>query len=601
MSVEAAVSAILGTDPEGEDELPDGRQFAFWEDRTTYRHVYHVAQRHPAADDANPGTADRPWRTIGCAAERLMPGDQVVVHEGVYRECVAPARGGTGPDAMIAYRAAPGESVVICGSESWTPQVRPSDGWRLGDGPGAARVWMADLPVASFGPYNPFLARNVYDHAHYFGNLADRDWVARALLRRGLVFCDGQRLRQVFFPTELAAEPGVFWVEEPGTRLHVRLPDDRDPATARLEVTAREQVFAPRERGLGYIRVSGFTLRHAADGLPVPQRALLSTARGHHWIIENNSIEWANACGLDLGCESWYAVKRDPCGGHIVRGNRITDCGICGIAGFRGVEHSLIEDNTLERIGWQNLEHLCEAAAIKFHFAKHTLLRRNRLAHLAHCGGVWLDVDNENCRITGNVFHDIASFTGAVYSEMNFGLNAVDHNVFWDIRSTAMTPGGPVMVEGAAVRADCNEQLRVSHNIFGHCQTHAIAFSLVQAGRLGDEQGRTGLCRANAAEHNVFYRCPHRIHLGRREQNVCDHNLYDQRDDRGSFEIRYPEPGCRQDLAGWQQYFGLDQHSRQANLTMEFDETTGAICWPGGCPPEASWAQEQLGNKDKLR
>jgi len=41
----------------------------------------------------------------------------VLVHEGVYRERVKPARGGTGPDAMICYEAAPGERVVIKGSE----------------------------------------------------------------------------------------------------------------------------------------------------------------------------------------------------------------------------------------------------------------------------------------------------------------------------------------------------------------------------------------------------------------------------------------------------------------------------------------------------
>jgi hypothetical protein len=559
---------------------------------TVYRRIYHVSANHSEADDRNEGTAKRPWKTLGRAAEVLCPGEKVVVHAGTYRECLRPARGGEGPDRMIAYEAAPGEEVILTGSESWRPKAVPSEGWRLGRTVDGVRppVWMADLPVAAFHAYNPFLARNIYDHVHYFGNLADREWTARALLRRGAVFWNGQPLRQVMFARDLAAQDGAFWVEEPGERIHFRLPGDHRPDEGWLEISAREQVFAPRTRGLGYIRVSGFTLRHAADGVPVPQRALLSTARGHHWIIENNTIEWANACGIDLGMESWDAETSVPCGGHVVRRNLIRYCGICGIAGFRGVEHSLIEENLLEHIGRLNLEHACEAAAIKFHFAKSSLIRGNVLRHLDHCGGLWLDVDNENCRVTGNVFQDIVSFTGGVYSEMNFGLNWIDNNVFWDIRSNAQKAGGPILPEGSAIRADCNERLVVAHNFFGKIEAYAVAFTLVQAARMGEERGRTGLCRANVALNNVFWQCPHRISLGRREENVCDGNVYDRREDRGSFEIRYPEPGCRQDLAGWQDYFNLDRNSRQEEMEAEFDAARGRLKWQisGTMPPVAS-------------
>ncbi len=67
---------------------------AFWDDRTRYETVYYVAREHPDCDDANPGTADRPWATIGRAAEVLQPGQKVVIHAGIYREQVQPARGG---------------------------------------------------------------------------------------------------------------------------------------------------------------------------------------------------------------------------------------------------------------------------------------------------------------------------------------------------------------------------------------------------------------------------------------------------------------------------------------------------------------------------
>jgi hypothetical protein len=78
--------------------------------------TYHVAQRSPQASDEEPGTIDRPWRSISKAAETLQPGDTVVMHAGVYREQVRPGRSGT-DSAPISYEAAPGEEVVLTGAD----------------------------------------------------------------------------------------------------------------------------------------------------------------------------------------------------------------------------------------------------------------------------------------------------------------------------------------------------------------------------------------------------------------------------------------------------------------------------------------------------
>ena len=51
--------------------LPDGTEFKAWELRTEWRRTYVVDQMHPDASDLNPGTAERPFRTIGRAAEVL--------------------------------------------------------------------------------------------------------------------------------------------------------------------------------------------------------------------------------------------------------------------------------------------------------------------------------------------------------------------------------------------------------------------------------------------------------------------------------------------------------------------------------------------------
>ncbi len=557
------------------ETLPSGARFAFWEDETVYRAVFHVDQQHPAASDDNPGREEAPFRTINAAAQRLQPGEKVVIHAGLYRECVRPARGGTGPEAMIAYEAAPGERVVVRGSEVWTPSARPSAGYALRPTPEGA-PWMAELPEIFSEDYNPFLLRNAYDYLEQYGNLSDKRFLRRALQRRGMVFVDGVPLEQVYRFRDLAGHAGAFWVEEPGRRLHVRLPGDADPAQHKIEVTAREQIFAPREFGLGYLRVSGLLFEHAADGLPVPQRAAVSTMRGHHWIIENCEVAWANACGMDIGAQTWDATVPDPTGGHIIRGNTIRQCGVCGLAGALGVHHTLVEGNTFEHIGTLNLERMWECAGLKFHLAEHCLIRGNVFRHLHNALGLWLDCSNVDNRVTGNVFTDIETLAAAVYMEMNFERNLVDHNVFWDIRS-ADPAGDSSGHSGSAIRSDCNEALLVAHNFIGRTQGYGIDFSLNQSDRR--HEGRTGLCRANEAYNNVLYRCPHRVHLGRREENCSDGNLFDLTDDQYSFEIAFPAPGCYQNLAGWQRYFDLDLHSAQAHLSAEVDPETGDLNW----------------------
>ena len=104
--------------------------------------TYHVAV---TGSDANDGSATRPLRTISAAARLAQPGQTIVVHEGIYRERINPPRGGTGPNRRITYQAAPGETVVIAGSE-------PVSGWKRN----AQGLWSVRLPNTFFGDYNPY-------------------------------------------------------------------------------------------------------------------------------------------------------------------------------------------------------------------------------------------------------------------------------------------------------------------------------------------------------------------------------------------------------------------------------------------------------------
>jgi hypothetical protein len=96
-------------------------------------------------DDINKGTAKAPFKTISKAAEAAQPGDVITVHEGTYRERINPPRGGTSDKKRIVYQAAPGDKVVIKGSEvikGW--QKLQNDTWKV------------TIPNSFFGDFNPY-------------------------------------------------------------------------------------------------------------------------------------------------------------------------------------------------------------------------------------------------------------------------------------------------------------------------------------------------------------------------------------------------------------------------------------------------------------
>jgi hypothetical protein len=65
-------------------------------------------------DDAHPGTAEQPFKTLQAASAVLEPGDTCRVGRGLYRETVRPARSGKF-DKPIRYVVATGETVTVTG------------------------------------------------------------------------------------------------------------------------------------------------------------------------------------------------------------------------------------------------------------------------------------------------------------------------------------------------------------------------------------------------------------------------------------------------------------------------------------------------------
>ncbi len=557
------------------DLLPDGTRFDFWACTTTFGRTWHVDGQAPRASDDNAGTADAPFRTIGRAAALAEAGDCVLIHAGVYRECVRPARGGTGPDAMIGYEAVAGEMAIVSGAEPWEADWRPSEGWATRGvtrpiPPAPPRVWQGALPSSAFAGYNPFGMVN--EPSTYFAREKDAKDPAY-MLRRGLLFVDGLPLRQVAQPWQVWEAPGTVWVEDDGLILHFRLADDGDPRDHRLEFTAREQAFAPAVRGLGYIRVRGLTFEKAGNGFPAPQRGLIGANGGHHWIIERNRVSWANAIGIDVADQSPHRTSGPTAvGHHLIRHNHVTDCGICGIcglpAGHRNLESTLIEHNALDRTGWHNVESLYENAAIKIHLARNCLVRHNRIRDNGYGCGIWIDWQNANTRVCANaVLGCRATMVGAIFVEASFEPNLVDGNLVLDIGADARRAHGG----GHGIFAQESECVEVRHNLVARTAGGGIFINRGWLERTVMTRSATG--RRNRVDGNIVTQGALAVMLPN-DDNDADGNIYGAFP-AGAWRLQNPEE--RLDLAAWQRFHAFDTHGCAAAVQVSTDDARTAV------------------------
>lgn len=585
-------SATANAAPAADARLPDGTDFVFWEQQQTFSKTYYVDANARNSSDKGPGTQKRPFRTISKAADILQPGERVVIASGIYRERVSPARGGTGPDKMISYEAAPGATVYIRGSDVL------KDGWETSPLPvnpfapapeknDNAFIWKHKLTGDMFiDAYNPFALANVP---------ADWSWLDTTKVdmgpyfrRRGLVFVDGKPLepaeqyRELVNPPMSRQRSGLpsrnangpimqeiggspdrkYSVDYNGNLINIRLPSNNLNSST-VEITTREQAFAPRQAGLGYIRVKGIIFQHAGNGFPPPQLGLVSTSGGHHWIIEGNTIEWANGVGLDIGNQYWGGARVPMAGqSHIIRGNTIRYAGIEGVAGM-GTQNTLVEDNLIEWVGWQNAERAWEAAGAKFHRATNMLFRHNVVRHIRHANGLWLDVGNTNNRVTGNVFADIETVSAAIHMEMSVAQNQIDNNIIWDIRNAEPNTGGQRGAGGSGVFLHASDRQIVAHNLIGRCDNVGV-FPVFRADREGSGTGIE-----HKIYNNIFARCNKGGVVFIQEKNEADGNIYAAmpKNFQGLFT------GDKQnwlDLNAWNSH-GWDKQGALANLDIDFD------------------------------
>lgn len=419
--------------------------------------IIHVSM---LGDDSANGTENKPLRTINRAAMLAQTGDAVIVHEGTYREWVKPVYSGYSKINRITYKAAQGEKVTIKGSEI-------VNNWENIEG----TVWKAMIPNTIFGSFNPYKEQLYGD---WLENPVDGSGHLGEVYLNGKSFYEAKSLEEVKNPTMrkhgekpswknsmeklLYPDESIFqWFSEVRAKNTIIYANfhSYNPNNELVEINVRQSCFYPEKPGLNYITVQGFEMAHAATPWTPPtadQPGLIGAHWSKGWIIEDNIIHDSKCSAISIGRDGTignnlytrtkrksgyqYQVEtvfkglqrgwdKEKIGSHIIRNNKIYDCGQNAIVGHMGCICSEIYNNHIYNIGVKHEFFGHEIAGIKLHAAIDVRIHNNRINNCTL--GIWLDWQAQGVRFNNNILY---KNDRDLMIEVSHGPHLFDNNIF---------------------------------------------------------------------------------------------------------------------------------------------------------------------------
>lgn len=432
------------------------------------------------ATNGGDGSLKNPFNKIQLAADIAIPGDEIIVQPGVYREYVNPKNAGL-ENKPITYRSAVSRGAHITGAEIIKD-------WKKLEG----SIYTARISNKIFGDYNPYktLVKGDWFIAYYIAHTGDVFLNGKSMYEVNTI--DEVKKGEIFIPSWDQEFSIYKWYSEQDeskdeTVFYANF-QDKDPNKENIEISVRRNCFYPSEEGIGYITLNGFVISQAATQWAPPtayQEGMVGPHWSKGWIIEDCEIYESKCSGISLGKylqpnndNKWLKEKykdgtqterdcicqaqvegwsKERIGSHIVRGCDIHNCGQTGIVGHLGGVFSLIEDNHIHHIN--NKQNLAgaEIGGIKMHAAIDVIYRRN---HIHHCTrGLWLDWQAQGTRVTQNFFHDNVlpkeynqnkeSMGGSgedLFIEVSHGPTLVDNNIFLSDKAVKLATQGVALL-----------------------------------------------------------------------------------------------------------------------------------------------------------
>ncbi len=324
-----------------------------------------------SGSDSNPGTVDRPVKTIGRATSLAMQnyangvGTNIEIAAGIYREAVSLTGTGAENGPPITFRGAPTGSVVVTGSYVW---------------PG----WTQDV-------VNPSLYW--YSWPYRWGKCTPQPtWppLTDIVLRREMIFLNGTLLTQVMSQVQMQA--GTFFVDESHGRVYIWIPANIDMRTASVEVSTRPTLFYSDR--VSNLTLSRINFQNANPCVSTPNTAAVVISNASYVTVQDSSFTWNNWMGAAFYNLKNLAIQR-------VHGD---NNGELGINGWQ-LKNTTVQEVTTSYNDWRGLWggfDTWETGGGKFlrvhggSFTNYTAVRNGGR-------GIWFDTDNANIVVDGAI------------------------------------------------------------------------------------------------------------------------------------------------------------------------------------------------------
>jgi len=522
-----------------------------------YAATYHVARMAEGASDSNSGTEKVPWKTISraAAAEELRPGDEVLIHSGVYREHVQVKVSGE-PGKPITLVAAPGARVVVKGSEllrgKWT---------KLADEPDRKEPY----PRAFADVWKIHLGDEFFIDPRFQGIYRDksRRWVSQ-------VFVDDNTPLQRIGPDPIYRNEEYLQLATVGRGLEDMIPNSFffDPADQMLYVKISGKPnwfsievgvrgFVVRAEDVHDLMIRGLEFRHNRQ--PGGQWPMVSVSRCQRVVVEDCKIYQSDFCGLSLFC----------CESCTVRNCDLSYNGNTGL-GMSKCHDCLIEGCALLRNNYRRFHSGWSAAGMK-------CIPENVGCTIRHCEaayniashGIWFDCDNADIRILSNVCHH--NDGAGIFFEINKGGGLIADNLVYANRDRGIYISG-------------SQNTWVVHNTVACNESGIVAMPRGKDWPLENVHIRNNLLVRNYVTAETVSRgCDLTLYMGCPEygpykrtvtSNHADYNVYANTSWTPTMRHSWNPNNT---LPQWQERFEEDVHSTQKPVAFSLKGTAFAL------------------------
>ena len=531
--------------------------------------VYHVDNLNPAAADTNPGTVDKPWKTLAHAgsAKELKPGDTVLIHSGVYREHAKITVSGT-PGKPITFAAARGAKVIIKGSEvvtGWTRAPSGRDDPKVAPGQEPATTWKVKLGEEFFTDK---------DYPGSYDNKAKR-WVSQVFWQ------DNHPLQMIGVDPIYRSDDGEhmlrmqnvgkgfddlfvqsFYFDPAKGELYIFIAGD--PSWFCIEVGVRGYLLTCVK--VHDVTVRGLEMRHNRSPNQCGTAANINSSE--RVVFEDCRIEWADFTGLAIG----------TCKNCTVRRCDISNNGCIGI-NMGMTEDCTVEDCSMMRNDYRKFYGTWGVAAGSKNIPgnKRTTFRHCEFAY-NDALGLWFDTDNSDIRIVDNVVHHNTD-CGIMFEINKLGGAVIAGNLVYANQGRGIYVAGSentYVVHNTVADNDCGIVAMPYQGPDAGTRHETILNNLLIHNYVGGAAVTRGCDLTLQTMPDPAWRA--------KNGSVCDYNVYA---DNGWAPTMRDNWNDDHTLAQWRQVYGFDLHSRSQFVDYRRLSDGFELLTIDGLPPAA--------------